>query len=122
MELNKIFRDRLTPGMALHTPTDVPFILERIIDSSVTVKVGRTEHQIELPMKAFDEVLQYLSHREWVSIGAIHDIPKEGTIDEIVQRHTLHRESAASYLVPILVAAGTIELEPKRPGRARILR
>jgi len=85
----------------------------------VVILVGKKGNRMTLPSSVFDDAPNFLRGKDWIEIGARHDVADVETFEEYVQSHT-HGQSGASYVAPILEEIGIVEIDRKRPARIRL--
>jgi len=111
-------------GDALLTPSGrSSFIINRLDESGVEVKIGKSGSTIFIPANCFEQTAEFLKSKRWVRVGALHEkeMRPVDTLDRFVKRYT-HGTSAASYVAPILEKAGTAQLDRGRPNKISLLR
>lgn len=112
--LSKIYE-----GQELFTPTKrSKFTILYISPYNIIVKL-RGGYRIRIPVDCFDAIFQHFPRGKWILIGAREDQPDADTLDQLVQRYTI-RPWAASYVAPLLEAAGFAEIDRRRPTKIRL--
>jgi hypothetical protein len=111
---------KIPEGTVYKTPSrKKEFTIDKVYEKGVSVLVGQTETPITIPSSCFEGVPKFLREKGWIRIGAVHDVPFEGSFESYVQSFT-HGTSASSYVVPILEKIGIIEVDRKRPSKIRL--
>ena len=116
-------RTALSPGTELYTPDKGnPFVIESFDGEGL--KVRKPKSRIFIRWDVLDGVPAYMARFDGgeVAIGATHDPADEGTLERFLQCGHGNQTMRASYVAPILEAAGVCEILPRRGGEKQRIR
>ncbi|RLI40472.1 hypothetical protein DRO69_12830 [Candidatus Bathyarchaeota archaeon] len=103
----------------VETPSGKQFKIIHIDNEKVLIETGRKPSVIKIPASALEEAPNFLRRREWVRIGAVHEISEKLSLDTFIKRFSCGT-SLASYVAPLLELAEIAEIDRSRPAKIRL--
>jgi hypothetical protein len=120
---DKIFKG-IKKGMVLYTPVQrKQFKVHSVDDEKLVFFVG-TKTKIEVPRACWDGIPSFLKGRDWVKIGAKHEITEKvllGSLERYLDGcPNKTSASAAEYVAPVLEYLNIVEVNHSRPSKIRL--
>lgn len=108
-------------GMVLYTPVRrARFTIYSFDKERVVFFVG-SKTRIIIPRACWDGIPNFLKGKDWVKIGAKHDIAPVGSFEEYLDTcEGKSHASGASYVVPVLEHLEIVEVNHRRPSQIRL--
>ena len=118
-------RENIPVGTGFHTPVgNKLFTIASYEPNRLIFSVGANNTLIPVPRACWDNIPGFLRGRNWVKIGAKHDVADSGTFSQFldtIQNPNQHRHpNWASYIVPVLEHLRIVEVDHSRPSRIRL--
>ena len=112
-------------GMPLYTPvTRAQFeILSIDRNKGMLVFHVGTKTRIKVPRACWNGIPNFLRGKDWVRIGARHDVAPSGTLEEYLDKFWSEGKthaSAANYVASVLDYLGIVVLDRNRPSKIRL--
>ena len=117
-----MIQEKILPEQKLKTPRGSEFTLEDVTENHLILIVGSKRNTIYLDLGCIEELVEEFNSQPEdyeMKIGAVHDKPSLGSLDEIAQKYT-SGVSAASYLAGILEYIDVFRIIRSRPHRITI--
>jgi hypothetical protein len=112
-------RARLSEGAQLETPTGSAFILAQIDGRGIVLLLGKGQWATRLPWQALEEVPELFLGRGWLrTTGTFDTESAPGTLSAHLKAY-VSRETA-NWVAVVLEQAGVLELDRRRPIKARL--
>ena len=115
----EISRKILRFPFTLETPSGKQFEVIHIDGERVLIETGKKPSELKIPVSALEEAPDFLRGKDWVRIGAVHEISDELSLDTFLKRFS-HGTSLASYVAPLLELAEIAEIDRNRPAKIRL--
>jgi hypothetical protein len=88
MPLFERIRREVPVGTPLKTPVmNKPFTIKQYESDALVFSVGTKHLPIPVPRACWDGIPNFLRGKDWVKIGAKHDVAKKGTLEEYLDTH-----------------------------------
>lgn len=119
-EVEQAVRRAVRPGQVLSTPGQgKPFEVAELDSRAVVLLLGKGRHRTPIPWAALEGVPALLSGRGWVpttgEFAPSADVTSlSGYLKQFISRET------ANWVAVVLETAGVVELDRRRPIRARL--
>ena len=103
----------------LETSSGKQFKVIHIDGEKVLIETGKKPSTLKIPASALEEAPDFLRGKDWIRIGAVHEISDELSLDTFLKRFS-RGTSLASYVAPLLELAKIAEIDRNRPAKIRL--
>jgi hypothetical protein len=118
MTVMDILLSNIMPQTELRTPVmGSKFVVESVSPTDVTLTLGKKWKTL-IPAACLNGIPAFLRGKDWVEIGAVHDVSRLGTLENYIDGFI--SRSAGNYVAALLEKVGVLEIDRKRPSKVRL--
>lgn len=119
-EVEQAVRRAVRPGQELRTPGQgKPFEVAELRPEGIVLLLGKGRHWTLIPWAALEGIPDLLRTRGWIrTTGHFAPSPDATSLSGYLKQY-VYRETA-NWVVVVLEAAGVLDLDRRRPVRARL--